>query len=312
MNDLDSDEKFFSKIGLNYLIFAILSIAIQIVIVSIIAKTDYNLLNDFNFLVIITSICNYILPFPVFYYLMKKLDTYEIEKSKASSKSFITYIGITFTLMIVGNIIGLAITSLLGGFIEGDIANPVENLINSTNIWLNLMLISIIGPVFEEIIFRKLLIDRTIKYGARISIILSALIFGFYHGNLNQFFYTFLLGGIFSYIYIKTGNIIYPIILHILVNFMGSVVSLSVVNSTQLIIDGTGTIFDISFILIYVIIFILAILIGILGLLNFKKAKFNGSKTLVNLKQPLRTMILNPGMLIFLTFFIVEIVMQAI
>lgn len=66
---------------------------------------------------------------------------------------------------------------------------------------MNLALISIIGPIFEEILFRKILIDKTIKYGARISIIISALLFGLFHGNVNQFFYAFLMGG-FSHMFI--------------------------------------------------------------------------------------------------------------
>jgi membrane protease YdiL (CAAX protease family) len=42
--------------------------------------------------------------------------------------------------------------------------------------------------------------------------------FGLIHGNLYQFFYAFLLGVAFSYIYIRSGKIIYSTLLHMFVN----------------------------------------------------------------------------------------------
>lgn len=305
-------EKFFSKIGLNYLAFAITALLIQIILVNVIAGINGNLLDDFNFIVIISAICNYILPFPIFYYLMKKIETTKLEKSTLSIKTIILYIGITITLMWIGNIAGLIIIALLSGVLPGDIANPVQDLINSSDIWLNLLLVSILGPIFEEIFFRKMLIDRTIKYGARVSIILSAILFAFFHGNLNQFFYAFLIGGFFAFVYIKTGKIIYTILLHILVNLMGSVISLFVANSAQRILDGVGTTFDFGIIIIYVIIILSAILIGLIALSRYKKAKFNGSKTQINLENPIKTVILNYGMIGFIVFFIIQIITQII
>ena len=201
---LNSNEKYFSKIGINYLIYAASAIIIQIIAVTILKSANDTLLNDFNVITILTAISNYVLPFPILFYLMKKIDAHTLEKQNLSLKTFFLYLSITFTLMWIGNIIGLAITSALGIIFQTEITNPVQTLINSSDIWLNLILISVAGPIFEEIFFRKFLIDRTIKYGARVSIILSAVIFGFFHGNISQFFYAFLLGGFFAYVYIKT------------------------------------------------------------------------------------------------------------
>ena len=62
---------------------------------------------------------------------------------------------------------------------------------------------------------------------------LSALTFGLFHMNLFQFFYAFGLGLLFAYIYMRTGRLRYPVLLHGIVNFLGSVVApfiLSLVN----------------------------------------------------------------------------------
>lgn len=305
---MNTDKKFFSKIGINYLIYAISALIIQIIAVNILGVANNSLLYDFNVITILSAISNYVLPFPILFYLMKKIDAQTLEKQNLSLKTFLLYLSITFTLMWIGNIVGLAITSALGTIFQTEITNPVETLINSSDIWLNLILISVAGPIFEEIFFRKFLIDRTIKYGARVSIILSAVIFGFFHGNISQFFYAFLLGGFFAYVYIKTGKIIYPIILHIIVNLMGSVVSLFVVQSAQTFISNTYTPIDIVIVAIYVLIILSALLVGVIGLSRFKKAKFNGCKTQIFLKNPIKTILLNPGMILLILFFAAEII----
>lgn len=300
-------KKFFSKIGFNYLIFGVASLIIQIIVINILGLTNYNILNNYNALIIVTAICNYILPFPVLFFLMRKIEKQDLEKESLTIKKFLLYLAITFTLMWIGNMIGLAITTVIGSLFHTEITNPVQTLINSTDIWLNLILVSVLGPIFEEIFFRKFLIDRTIKYGARVSIILSAVIFGFFHGNLSQFFYAFLLGGFFAYVYIRTGKIIYTITLHIIVNLMGSVVSLFVVQSVQTFVSNTYATMDLVTIIIYILLMITAFFVGLVGLLSYKKGKFNGSKTQIALKNPLKTSLLNPGMILFILFYVIII-----
>ena len=204
---MNMHKKFFSKIGVNYLLYGLATLLFQILVVNIIGTMNAELLSDYNLFVIIISFCNYVLPLPIILFLMKGLDSVPIEKHGIPLRTFLKYVCITLTLMWLGNLIGLEITTIIGNAMQTDISNPAHELINTADMWLNLVLVSLIGPIFEEYIFRKLLIDRTIKYGARVSIILSAVLFAFFHGNLNQFFYTFLMGGFFAYVYIKTGKI---------------------------------------------------------------------------------------------------------
>lgn len=307
---MNSNEKFFSKIGFNYAICFILATILQIILINVFGITNADLLNDYNVMTILAAICNYIIPFPVLLFLMKKLESEKLEKHQLNVKTFLIYICITFTLMWIGNIIGIAITSLIGTSIQVDVSNPIQELINSTDIWLNLLLISIIAPIFEEFFFRKLLIDRTIKYGAKISIILSAALFGLMHGNLNQFFYAFLMGGFFAYVYIRTGKLIYPIILHMTINLMGSVMSLLVLESTTEIGQGIFTAFNMSVVLLYMTFLIVALIIGLISIYKFRKVKLDEYKPKIELRQPLKTAFLNYGMLLFVGLCIVKIVYQ--
>ena len=297
---MNTSKKFFSKIGLNYLTLGIISLISQIIIINLLYITNSSYLNNINITTLITSLCTYIIPFPIFYWLMKKIETQKIEKRKTDLKTKIIYIGITFTLMWIGNIIGLLITNLLSSVIHTNIENPIQQLINSTDIWFNIVIISIMAPIFEEILFRKLLIDRCIKYGAGVSILLSALIFAFFHGNLNQFFYAFLLGGFFAYVYIKTGKTTYTISLHILANIIGSVVSLIFSQSLM----NLQTLLDMIIVISYPCIIFTLLIIGIIGIIKLRNDIFK------KIEQPLKNIFLNYGMILFLIFFTFQIVYQ--
>ena len=308
---MDIHKKFFSKIGFNYLILGIITLIFQIIILNIINLTNPQYLTDINIISIVSTICNYILPFPIFYWLMKNISSTKLEKTGIGIKTFILYLGITITLMWIGNLIGLTITSLLSSTMQSDITNPVQELINNAGIWFNIIIISLLAPIFEEILFRKLLIDRTIKYGAKASIILSAVIFALFHGNLNQFFYALLMGGFFAYVYIKTGRIIYTMILHGIINLMGSVVSLFVANSLNNLITGFNSI-DFAILITYILILILFLIIGIYGLTKVEKARFNGQKTEIALKNPFRTIFINYGMICFTAFYFIMMIRQTL
>ena len=292
------------------MIYLISTLVFQIILINILGIVSSDLSNNYNIITILSAVSNYILPFPILLFLMKKLDSEKLEKHSLNIKTFIIYLCITFTLMWIGNVIGLAITYLIGNSIQIEVSNPIQELINTTDIWLNLVLISIIAPIFEEIFFRKLLIDRTIKYGAVISILLSATIFGFMHGNLNQFFYAFLMGGFLAYVYIKTGKITYTILLHMIINLMGSVVSLLIVESAEAIAQGAYTPFDMSLLLVYLIFIVIVLIIGVMGLAKFKKSELNEYKPKIELEQPLRTAFINYGMICFIAFTIAIIIYQ--
>lgn len=304
---MNANKKFFSKIGFNYLAYSIASILFLIILSNIIAVIRPEILNNINITTIITAICNYVLPLPILLFLMRKLDSTEIKKNNLGFKTFLKYLCITFTLMWIGNITGTIITNLLSFTIQNDIANPIQNLINSTDLWLNLILISLIGPIFEEIIFRKILIDRTIKYGPLASILVSAIIFGLIHGNLNQFCYTVLVGGFFAYVYIKTGQIKYSIGLHIILNMLGSVLSMIVNNSAVNLSNAFNTT-DLAILVFYFILILIALFVGIYTLVEYIQKK-RKQKNSIDLKI-IKPVFLNAGMICFIVFYIIRMALQ--
>ena len=85
------------------------------------------------------------------------------------------------------------------------------------------LLMSIIGaPLFEELIFRKFLIDRLLPFGERTTVVFTALLFGMAHQNAGQFFLAFFVGLVLARVYIRTGNILYTMLLHCMINTFAS------------------------------------------------------------------------------------------
>lgn len=82
-----------------------------------------------------------------------------------------------------------------------------------------LISISLVAPIFEEIVFRGIILDGLlIKYSPKKAIIISALIFGVIHGNFDQGVNAFLIGIILGIIYFKTKSLLPGILIHFLNN----------------------------------------------------------------------------------------------
>lgn len=97
---------------------------------------------------------------------------------------------------------------------------------SDTGILLTLLplLYAVFGaPVFEELVFRKTLLTVLHPYGEKCAALVTALLFGLIHGNSGQFTLAFLLGLLFAAVYLKTGNILYTMTLHFIINLTASV-----------------------------------------------------------------------------------------
>ncbi len=89
----------------------------------------------------------------------------------------------------------------------------------------------IIAPIAEELVFRGLVQMRIRDYlGPIAGIVISAICFGIYHGNMIQFIYASILGLFLSFGMEKSQTVLVPIVGHMVANFW-SMAGLSVVTS---------------------------------------------------------------------------------
>ncbi len=165
----------------------------------------------------------YVIGFPLVFILLKKVKTSPLPRSSLGIKNAVSAFLSNIFMMAAGNIIGVALLLILNLLIKINTESAVTELVTSSSLFWKITVIVILAPIFEELLFRKYLIDRINPYGERFAVLFSAFLFGLFHGNFSQFFYAFGIGIVLGAVYIRTGRIIYTIAYHMLINFLGSI-----------------------------------------------------------------------------------------
>ena len=125
--------------------------------------------------------------------------------------------------------------------------------------------ICILAPIYEELLFRGILLRRfTSKWSPQKSIIISSIIFGVIHLNPINIVFAFALGCVLGYTYLKTKNIVIPMLLHSFNNFLAYIQFVYTNQTTEMDLPTTeaarqGLLINVAFffILSAVIIFLL-------------------------------------------------------
>ncbi len=113
-----------------------------------------------------------------------------------------------------GNLMGQLLMGIWG-LVTGNWAqNSVVEMVETMSPVSVLLPAVLVGPVIEEFLFRKLLLDRIVSWGEARAILVSGILFGLAHGNFFQFFYAFFLGCLFAYVYLRTGKFWYVASFH--------------------------------------------------------------------------------------------------
>lgn len=174
---------------------------------------------------VMNAIILYAICFPILYLFVRKMKFVPRFKTKLAVKEIFLYTLMGMALVYVGSFIGTTISEYIR-IIFNISYQSSSDWISDAPIWLLIPMLCVIGPIFEELIFRKLLMDRLGTYGDRIVILVSAISFALYHGTLEQLFTAFAFGLLLAFIYSKTGNVIYTIIIHGAINLIGTAIPL--------------------------------------------------------------------------------------
>lgn len=228
--------KVYSSIGFSYVLFSVTSIIGQILlsIVMQIWQPDISENIVVNLSIIFSVLIMYLVGFPVFWLLFRNIPVLKkIKKQHMGFGTLAVIFLVCVSMVYIGNMLGTALMVIMNQITGKQMVNTVQVLVETANPFVIFLATIIVAPVMEELMYRKLLIDRTIPYGEGSSILISGLLFGLAHGNFYQFFYAFALGIIFAYVYVRSGNVIYTIILHMMINVMGSIVPMYMLRMTE-------------------------------------------------------------------------------
>lgn len=80
---------------------------------------------------------------------------------------------------------------------------------------------TLLGPISEELLFRGVLLRLLKPWGKQTAIVVSALLFGIFHGNIIQIPFAFLVGLVLGYVTVEY-SVVWAIVLHIFNNLVMS------------------------------------------------------------------------------------------
>ncbi len=126
----------------------------------------------------------------------------------------------SFFFVFVGNFLGDIASVLspntaenLNAAMGSDPTTPIELI-------LNILYISAIPALVEELAFRGIALGMLRKYGDGFAIVISAFLFGILHGNFIQIPFAFCVGIALAYTVVRTGSIVPAILIHFINNAM--------------------------------------------------------------------------------------------
>lgn len=215
----------FRKLSLALLAMTFFPIVIQLltgIVASVLYVLGLDLLSNPWFVWAVSSLPLYVMGVPIYLLIIRPLPIHPQSQSKLPASRFLVLLLICFPVTYLGNLIGTLLSAVLSG---GTAQNSIETYLTDGGP-LALFTTIIVAPVVEEYVFRKQLLDRCECYGEKTAMVFSALAFGLFHMNFYQFFYAFGVGLILAYVYLRTRSLRYPVLIHMIINFLGSAVPL--------------------------------------------------------------------------------------
>lgn len=319
-------KKHFSKLGLMYFLGTLIILGGQYLTRFIIQTAAPGLSENYDLYLITVMLPMYVVTMPLMALLIRTVPAEQpMEKKKMSVGQWLVAFIMCYAAVYVSNVIGLILTNIISLIKGSAVANDILDIASSTNPWTNLLLMVICAPIAEELLFRKLLIDRTVKYGEGCAIFFSGLFFGLFHGNLNQFAYAFTMGLLLGFIYVKTRNIIYTILIHMVTNFMSSVLAMTLLKSTGYMELANGTYSSPEDMMPYIMerlpqwLMLITYMLAIIGMtiagivlwiVKAKKFTCNPGEITVPKGKRFSTYMLNVGMILFCTIWLLRIILQ--
>jgi len=176
--------------------------------------------------IIVVATFEFLLLIPIaIIFFWRKIPWTELGLKKFDSNSLAIGCGLliaVYFIVIINNLIMMA----LGVVTQADVIFELLGEIDSPILFA--FVTAFVAPFTEELFFRGFLFKGfRERYGWVNALMFSSIIFALFHGQVATLIPTFLLGALFAYLYHRTESVFPGMILHFLVNAMGSCVLLA-------------------------------------------------------------------------------------
>ena len=162
---------------------------------------------------------------PLFLYcVFLQVKPKQVFRSCNFDKVGVSVIFISIALGLLCFVINVAVSSLFSGIISfAGYRSPFGGGSSDYSTWhfvLEVFLVAALPAFCEEFIHRGVLLQGIKHCGFKKAIVISALMFGLIHFNIQQFFYAFVVGMILGFVSVVSKNIFPAMIIHFVNNFI--------------------------------------------------------------------------------------------
>ena len=105
------------------------------------------------------------------------------------------------------------------GIFDISIIEAMEDVAVTGDTLSMFLYLCIVAPVFEEVIFRGLVLRTLQPYGRKFAILASAFLFGIFHGNILQTPFAFAAGLVLGYVTLEY-SLVWAVLLHTINNLI--------------------------------------------------------------------------------------------
>lgn len=223
---LRNPRKVYSRLSLAVFFYLVATLVSQILLEAGVSLLAPEWLKSPYFVWVVMVVCQYLVAIPVAFLCTLGLPVFRYPAKRLSAGSFMRAFGLCVLISYVGSVLSRIFNAWLEvvtGKTSDDSA--LSAMMENSSLWVVMLVVGIIGPLMEELLFRKMLLERLRPYGEKPALLYTALIFGLIHGNLSQFFYAFGIGLILGYLYLRTNTLWHGALLHILFNLLFGVMA---------------------------------------------------------------------------------------
>ena len=222
-----------SRIGFSFFLFFLAAYVTQIPLGAWISAYHPGWLEAPITVWLLSVVTMYCVAFPLFYLCLRPLPVGEHGNRPMRIRDLCVLFFISFAAMYVTNLVGNAINLVTDAIFGSSSSAEATELILESPLYLTVIFAVVIGPIVEEAMFRGILLPRLLPFGEGFAILTSALLFGLFHTNFEQFFYAFSIGLIFGVVMSKTGRLRYTVFLHMALNFFGTIPSAIIMRQSE-------------------------------------------------------------------------------
>ena len=289
---------------------------------------DFSGMDFYNRYILIFNSATQALAMAISIVILFALPKAQKERTPIAFPRFLKILLICFGAGYAGNLIGTVLLGFWNSFTSNSVGNELQEILYGINPLMMFICVAVLAPILEELLFRKLLIDRLRPFGKIVSVFLPAFLFALFHMSATQLVYAFTVGAVLAYLYYETGNYWLVVFVHGLFNFVSGVIPMLFLPKIQEfandfalvekrfssaetmdeimtimlpLLERYGVVF--AFYLIYALLLFAVNITGVILLcMNLKKLRKMKEESLLSIGETVKAVMLNPGMIVCTAF----------